>query len=184
MELGLLMEGREGRLGDWEYQALISGAVLSVDNEQVTFQEEGAASVGDGVVVYLHLGVHPQTGETIVGRLLLAVPDSAQLSFLSYCGSFAGGARCASVREEQEVISFLEVGKVCHFFLAMETFCEDLPEEFQSPEDQGLCLRLRNDAASFHAYHNELVAALKGGELPDPDGLGRVGVVEVLLGCP
>jgi hypothetical protein len=131
--------------------------------------------------VYVHLGDHPEPGETIVGRLLLLVPDSATIDVVAYCSSFAGGSNCGTAREEEEVVSLLEVGNVYHFFLAMETFCEDLPEEFQ-PEDQERCRQFENNQASFHAYHSELVAALKGGELPDPGGLGRVGVVEFLRG--
>lgn len=172
-ELGLLEEVHKGASD----QAHISGVVLAVESEQVAIQEEGTVTVRDAWILLVDLGDHPKTGEAIVGRLILAVQDHSTMNMTFYCRGFAGGTNCNTAFEE-EVVSLLDVGRRYNFFVEMELYCEELPAEFQE-----LCPQLKDDIAALHAYNRELVAALKGGEMPGSDEQGIMHLVEIPLGA-
>jgi len=169
-ELGLLEEGTEGRLGG-VYQAFLSGVVLSVEEEEVTLPWEDTPIVA--YVLYVDLGDHQETGETVIGRKYLAAKDHPTWDTMAYCRGFAGGTNCSIVSGE-EVPSLLKTGRQYDFYIVMEIDCDEYPEELQEN-----CLEGSGRVEPFLVYNRKLVSALKGGELPDPDGLGLMGLVEI-----
>lgn len=178
-ELGFLKDLDDGTLGS-RNQVHLYGIVLSIDEEKIVLPSEDTPR--DAYVLYVDLGDHPETGEAVIGKLLLAVSDHPVpvMNVVRYSYP-SGGSTSIDAAEGEERLSLVDVGGTYRFFIAMEAFpCEGLPEELQDDATQEICALWNDDTALLLAYNSDLVDALKGGDLPDPDGMGYMGYFDLL----
>ncbi|MEX2653998.1 MAG: hypothetical protein WD532_03105 [Acidimicrobiia bacterium] len=161
---------------------VISGIVLSVDEEEVVLQ--GEDTMRTAWVVNLALGENPETGEQIVGRFLIAASGEPEIG-LGRCripswflredplrGAYTG--KECDFPEPKDAPSLLEEGKQYAFVINTAIYCDTFPTEYRKQCEDG-----EDIGRSLLSYNEEIVLVLKRGGAP-PDGMGFINTVYIM----